>query len=142
MDTAQASITDLENQAYNLSYGSPTSAGTQVPNVVITNGGTSGLGAVYPNAVWSGTGANSTVDWNPVFQQNKKLILTGEGADIEINGESLVATLQGIQDRLNILQPNTKLEQEWDQLRALGEQYRQLEKELEEKSRAWGLLKK
>ena len=141
MDTAQASITDLENQAYNLGYGAPTSAGTQVPNVVITNGGTSGLGAVYPNAVWSGTGANSTVDWNPVFQQNKKLILTGEGADIEINGESLVATLQGIQDRLNILQPNTKLEQEWDQLRALGEQYRQLEKELEEKSRVWLALK-
>lgn len=141
MDTAQASVTDLENQAYNLGYGSPISAGTLVPNVVITNGGTSGMGQVYPNTVWSGTAAGPySVDWNPP-RSSGKIILEGADADIEINGESLVATLRGIQERLNILQPNTKLEQEWDQLRALGEQYRQLEKQLEEKSRMWSALK-
>jgi hypothetical protein len=141
MDTAQASITDLENQAHNLGYGSPISAGTLVPNVVIANGGTSGQGALYPNTVWSGTAAGPySVDWNPT-SPGGKLVLEGANADIEINGESLVATLRGIQDRLNILQPNVKLEQEWDQLRELGEQYRQLEKELEEKSQMWSALK-
>jgi hypothetical protein len=68
--------------------------------------------------------------------------LDGPNADIKINGESLMATLRGIQDRLNILRPNQELEAEWDQLRELGEQYRKLEQELEEKSRAWSLLKK
>jgi hypothetical protein len=140
MDIAQASITDLENQAHNLGYGSPISAGTLVPNVVIANGGTSGQGALYPNTVWSGTAAGPySVDWNP--HRGGKIILEGKDADIEINGESLVATLRGIQNRLNILQPNVKLEQEWDQLRELGEQYRQLEKELEEKSQMWSALK-
>ena len=141
MDTAQVSITDLENQGYNLDYPAPGSANSLVPNVIISNSGTSGLGAVYPNTVWSGTAAGPySVDWNPP-RQGGKLVLEGADADIEINGESLVATLRGIQERLNILQPNTKLEQEWDQLRALGEQYRQLEKQLEEKSRMWSALK-
>jgi hypothetical protein len=68
--------------------------------------------------------------------------LRGTDADIVINGTSLSATLRLIQDRLNMLQPNTALEQEWDQLRELGEQYRTLEKQLNEKQRALNILKK
>jgi hypothetical protein len=41
-----------------------------------------------------------------------------------------------------MLRPNRELEQEWDQLRDLGEQYRELEKQLMEKQRAWDLLRK
>jgi hypothetical protein len=41
-----------------------------------------------------------------------------------------------------MLQPNTALEAEWDQLRELGEQYRNLEKQLIQKQRAWDILKK
>ena len=99
MDTTQTSIHQLEDQAYNL-------AGVSVPNVVISSGGSSGLGAIYPNTVSSVFGA--TVDWNPVT--GRRIKLDGPDADIEINGQSLVATLQGIQDRLNILRPNEKLE--------------------------------
>ena len=68
--------------------------------------------------------------------------LKGEQADIVINGVSLCDTLQTIQDRLNMLQPNQAVEQEWDQLREIGEQYRKLEKQLIEKQRAWDILKK
>ena len=68
--------------------------------------------------------------------------LKGDQADIVINGVSLNATLQTIQDRLNMLQPNLEVEREWDQLRDLGEQYRKLEKQLMEKQRAWDLLRK
>lgn len=77
------------------------------------------------------------------------LILDGEDADIILNGVSLVGTLQNIQqglgdlnDRLAILKPNPELEAEWDQLKQLAQQYRELEKQLIEKQQAWELIKK
>ena len=70
------------------------------------------------------------------------LQLNGDKADIKINGVSLNETLKTIQERLNILVPNSKFENEWIELKKLGEQYRKLEAELEEKSRMWTALKK
>ena len=67
--------------------------------------------------------------------------LQGEGADVRINGVSLTGVLKNIEERLNILRPDTELEAEWDQLRKLGEQYRTLEAELKEKSLMWSKLK-
>lgn len=77
-----------------------------------------------------------------VFEAGGTLALRGNQADLVINGVSLTDTLKGIQDRLNMLQPNQALEAEWDQLRELGRQYRQLEAELVEKQRAWDILRK
>lgn len=71
-----------------------------------------------------------------------KIELRGKDADVVINDVSLNDTLQAIQDRLNILRPNTALEAEWDQLRELGEQYRKLEAELLKKQKMWETLKK
>ena len=70
-----------------------------------------------------------------------QLYLEGDDADIKINGESLMKTLQGLEQRLNILRPNPELEAEWDQLRELGDRYRQLETELMEKQKMWNKLK-
>ena len=67
--------------------------------------------------------------------------LKGENADIKVNGVSLMNTLNSIAERLNILRPNPELEAEWHQLRELGEQYRELEKQLKEKSEMWKTLK-
>jgi len=74
--------------------------------------------------------------------QSGTIQLEGKNADIKVNGESLMETLRGIQDRLNMLRPNPELELEWDELRALGEQYRKLEAEFKEKSKMWNTLKK
>ena len=74
--------------------------------------------------------------------QSGRLTLQGPNADIEVNGESLMTMLHRIEERLNILTPNKKLEAEWDQLRELGEQYRELEKKLNEQSKMWETLKK
>jgi hypothetical protein len=71
-----------------------------------------------------------------------RLSLTGPNADIEVNGESLMTAIHKIEERLNIMRPNEKLETEWDQLRELGEQYRALEKKLMEQSEMWTALKK
>jgi hypothetical protein len=67
-----------------------------------------------------------------------KIQLNGPEADIEVNGLSLMTLLQ---ERLNMLVPNPKLEAEWDELKALGDQYRKLETELKAKSKMWQALK-
>ena len=70
-----------------------------------------------------------------------RLQLQGDDADIEINGESVVGMLREIRDRLNILQVSEDMEQEWDELRELREQYEAKLAECREKSRAWKALK-
>jgi hypothetical protein len=72
---------------------------------------------------------------------SSQIELNGAKADIRINGVSLLDTLKTMQDRLNVLIPNPVLEQEWDQLRELGEQYRELEKKLKEQGDMWARLK-
>lgn len=74
--------------------------------------------------------------------QSGRITLQGPNADIEVNGESLMTMLRRMEERLNILTPNPELEAEWDQLRELGEQYRELEKKLQEQADMWTALKK
>lgn len=73
---------------------------------------------------------------------SNKLFLRGDDADIDINGVGLMSILNGIQDRLNILSPNHKLESEWEELADLGRKYRELEKALKEKAKMWDILSK
>jgi hypothetical protein len=68
------------------------------------------------------------------------LSLKGDDADIDINGVSLMDTIRGIQDRLNMLCPDPGMEAEWDQLREIREQYEAKLLECREKSRAWQAL--
>jgi hypothetical protein len=72
---------------------------------------------------------------------SSKIILPGPDADIQIGDISLVDLLKTIQQRMNILQPNTKLEAQWSQLRELGDQYRALEAQLLEQNDMWNKLK-
>jgi len=75
------------------------------------------------------------------INQSGTIELHGEDADIVVNGVSLMDKLDAIADRLNILSVNQQLEAEWDQLRELGERYRELEQELKAKSEMWKTLK-
>jgi hypothetical protein len=70
-----------------------------------------------------------------------QLSLTGDNADIVVNGKSLMSMLERIEERLNLLEPNTNLEADWDELRELGERYRELEKRCKEKAEVWKKLK-
>ena len=63
------------------------------------------------------------------------------GTDIVIGGRSLMKTLDTITERLAILEPNKKLESEWEELKQLGEQYRAMEQDLLEKAKMWNTLK-
>jgi hypothetical protein len=72
---------------------------------------------------------------------SSKIRLDGADADIEINGISLLKSMQEIQSRLNILQPNTALEAEWAELFELGKKYKELEQKIKEKQATWDRLK-
>ena len=65
-----------------------------------------------------------------------------EDADIKIGNRSLMKTLDDMSERLAILETNSKLEAEFDELREVGNRYRILEKELKEKLKTWEILKR
>jgi hypothetical protein len=95
-----------------------------------------GTGINYPNTTIS---ANGWWGANTATTVSGKRQLSGENADVVINGMSLMEILQ---DRLNVLVPNPEIESEWEELRELGEKYRALEKDLKEKAEMWNKLKK
>ena len=93
---------------------------------------TTGTGIGNP---WIATGTNAS----------NTLSVHGDAefdGDITVKGRSLSEFMESVEHRLNILRPNPDLEAEWDQLRALGEQYRKLEQQLTEKNQMWATLKK
>lgn len=62
--------------------------------------------------------------------------------DVLIKGKSVTDRLDEIERRLCILQRDPGLEERWSELKALGEQYRELEKDIIEKEKIWDILKK
>jgi hypothetical protein len=112
---------------------------TSLPSLT---GSVLGSGVYYTNNTsGSGTYGNITIGGNSA-KSNNKVSISGENADIEINGKSMTAWMERVEQRLNILTPNTELEKEWDDLRRLGERYRKLEKKCKEKALMWETLKK
>lgn len=94
------------------------------------------------NYAWN---PNSSVDWANITvgngSQSGRLQLQGADADIMVNGRSLMDAIDALEQRLNILVPNPELEDEWDELRRLGELYRELERKCKEKGEMWKKLK-
>ena len=103
-----------------------------VPNVHLNGSISAGS---YPYTITAGTGISTPWTSSPKIQLN------GEGADIEVNGWSLIESIKKIEQRLNILHPNEKLEAEWAELRALGDRYRELEQHIRDKQATWDKLK-
>ena len=130
------------------SWSDGTCSLNNVSDTITINGGgytyatTAGMntgitGSLGPYTLSAGT---NTQPWfsNSV---SGKIRLDGEGADIEVNGESLMTMLHRIEERLNILTPNDKLEVEWEELRVLGNKYRELEQHIKDKQATWDRLK-
>jgi hypothetical protein len=107
---------------------------------------TGALGASFSNTVYttSGIGSGSNLPWmtSTLGQMSApKIQLNGEGADVEVNGWSLVSAVKRIEERLSLFQPNPELEQDWEELRGLGEQYRKLEQHIKDKQATWDRIK-
>ncbi len=122
-DTITVDLSDLSStgQAWDPYYGA-------VPPVTITavpgSGPTWTLTDAYLNAT-----------------QNGKITLDGKDADIEINGRSLMQILDGLEQRLGLLKCREDLESDWSELKALGDQYRTMVKNIESKTQMWNTLK-
>lgn len=128
-------------QGSNTSIGGTTGTWNLTAGAYTTSIDTSNLmWSSTPNTVWT----TNTADWSigSSISQSATIDLKGDNADIVVNGESLMQTLQVLKERLNWLQPNPNMESEWDELRELGERYRALEKQCQEKSQVWSTLKK
>jgi hypothetical protein len=116
-----------------------------VPNVHI--GGMSATGINVSPTVWTtttnNTGAYTFANQNiqPGTLTGGKVHIQGKDADLVIGDKSLTTWMEKVEERLNILTPNPKLEKEWDDLRRLGERYRKLEKKCREKANMWNKLK-
>ena len=93
--------------------------------------------------VWSATGTNG-LGINGINNNDLsgRITLKGEQADVDINGRSLKDFMDRVEQRLAILQPNPELEKEWEELKALGDQYRQLEQDIKDKMKTWDILNK
>jgi hypothetical protein len=113
---------DYSNTITSGPYGACGSA--QYPNVTVS----SGTGFASP---WLSTNANGA----------GKIRLEGDGADVEVNGWSLVAAVKRIEQRLGLFQPNPELEAEWTDLQHLGEQYRKLEQHIRDKQATFDRIK-
>jgi hypothetical protein len=97
------------------------------------------------------TGAGSGYNWNTattsVYQTNPTVHIDGagltmkEGADIVVGGKSLTKAIEQIEERLGILHPNPALEERWDKLKELRQQYIEMERDLLEKDKLMKILK-
>lgn len=106
-------------------------AGTSTVNNPFSVAGSNG----YTNTAWATSVAPMTVG------QQGTIELNGNKADIIMNGTSLKDTLAAIESRLAILKPNVALEKEWEELKRLGDEYRALEQEINEKMKTWDTLR-
>ena len=114
-------------------------------NFSVTGGGyyPPGNGYTYTtNTIGTAIGTGDTWTTLPIAHT---LSVQGDAkfdGEITIKGRSLAEFMESVEQRLNMLRPNLEVEAEWDQLRELGERYRELEKLCKEKSTAWNKLKK
>ena len=128
-----------------MTYHINTSTGQTGPVYTVT----SGSGGAGYNFGAGGGGGSSSIVWNTTSLdpnlQGAQLQVKGNAnieGELTVQGVTLSKRLDDIEQRLNILRPNEELEEKWENLRALGQAYRELEKEIIEKQKMWAILKK
>lgn len=102
-------------------------------------GATGSSGGYFANGVDWGT---ISVSASPI---HNTLEVKGDAnfqGDVTIKGKSIAESLERIEERLAILRPNEELEEKWENLRGLRKAYMELEAEIKEKEKVWGILKK
>lgn len=99
-------------------------------NMAVTISGAGGSGGTDSVLMASGTGTNWTTASKTTAQG--QLHLEGNNADLVMNGVSLKEVLNGITDRLAILQPKPELLKKYENLRQAYEHYKTLEALLHE----------
>lgn len=123
--------------------------GANYPTTITTSSGLYGTGS---SGGLLTTDFDGNLSWSNPYTINTSISPTPrsfkvEGdaefhGDIKVKGVSLHERFNAIEERLGILRPNNDLEGKWEKLKALGEEYRKLEKEILEGEQIWETLKK
>jgi hypothetical protein len=109
----------------------------------IITAGYPGITATSPYT-YTTIGTSTSNPWVS-FNDHNTLSVQGDAdfdGDVRVQGRSLAEFMEQVEQRLNMLQPNPELEREWNELRELGERYRELEQKCKEKAEIWNRLKK
>jgi hypothetical protein len=100
-------------------------------------------GTAGHNLSWNTT-SNGIYSWNDSSTISPSLSVKGKADfedDITIKGRSLSKILDGIEQRLALLHPNEQLENKWEELKELGDRYRELEAEIIARQAMFNTLK-
>jgi hypothetical protein len=136
---------------YSATLGTPTSITSGGSGATLTTSvsGTGGLMWGNVGTPYTYTGAPGTIstggNWTTYNNQPSIMRVEGDAefkGEVTIRGVKLDERLTAIEERLGILRPNNDLEGKWEKLKALGEEYRRLEKEILEGEDIWATLKK
>lgn len=92
-------------------------------------------------SAWSNTYSITTANSTPNVSIDNAGITMLPASDLRIGDRSLKDFMDRVEERLNILRPNPKLEDKWNELADLGKRYRELEAEILEKEKMWNILK-
>ena len=139
----KTSLTDAYSMAGTLGTAVNTSGGG---GATLTTSGTGSL--MWPNHTNTASPyivSNQTTGWTTAYNQPSIMKVECDAefkGEVTIRGVKLDERLNAIEERLGILRPNNDLEGKWDKLKALGEEYRRLEKEILEGEKIWATLKK
>ncbi len=139
--------TALSGTSYSLSPATISVSGSATTGATLST--TLNTGLMWNNNTTYGAATaspyvNAAGNWT-TYQQPQVLRVSGDAefdGDIKIKGVNLTDRLDAIEERLGILRPNNDLEGKWEKLKKLGEEYRQLEKEILEGEQIWDMLKK
>lgn len=119
---------------------SPDSA--TAPSYTISTGTSPWSGS---NVTWASpntwtTSDTFTINPNLIVKPSGSISVKGDDADIDINGKSMKAWMEKVEERLNLLCVNPDLESDWEELREIGNQYRALEQRIKDKMTTWKKL--
>jgi hypothetical protein len=116
-------------------FNSPLTTGS-FNTAIGSSGSTLSAGANGSNS-WITSAISNGITYNDL---NVDHTLKVEGEFI-LNGVSVNKRLQKLEDYFGIIQTNSKLEDRWEDLKKLGEEYRKLEAHLLRKEQVWAKLK-
>ena len=102
-------------------------------NAIYVGGGSGGGGGQWH----TNTTAVATISPNQLQVKGDAEFL----GNIRVKGRNLTEWLETVESRLGILQINSELETEFDELRALGDAYREAERRFNEQKRVYDILK-
>ncbi len=133
----------MSTTIYTKTYAQPS-----MSNVVISLGGSGGTssGVIHNSGYNNGTTWTSHGrTWAAPELKSNTIKVNGDAefsGNITWQGRDMREWFATIESRLSILQPNPELEENYDKLKKLGDQYRALEKQLLEQQRTFDILKK